>query len=64
MTKVLLDLNHPEFQKDWFALERQEALAVLATLNKYAVIKIHRALERTGHETDVNPSASKHVCRG
>jgi hypothetical protein len=34
MAKVLLDLNHAAFQKDWFALERQEAFAVLATLTK------------------------------
>jgi len=34
---ISLDLNNPEFQQDWFALEREEALAVLATLRK-----IHR----------------------
>jgi len=31
---IALDLNNPEFQKDWFALPRDEALAVLATLRK------------------------------
>ena len=34
MAKVLLDLNNAEFQKDWFSLEKQEALAVLATLTR------------------------------
>lgn len=34
---IALDLNNPEFQQDWFALEHEEALAVLATLRK-----IHR----------------------
>jgi hypothetical protein len=29
-----LDLNNPAFQEDWFALERQEALAVFASLRK------------------------------
>jgi hypothetical protein len=32
--RVLLDLNNPVFQDAWFALERDEALAVLATLRK------------------------------
>jgi hypothetical protein len=31
---VLLDLNNPAFQESWFALEREEALAVLATLRR------------------------------
>ncbi len=34
MARVLLDLNDPAFQKDWFALEREEAWAVLGTLKK------------------------------
>lgn len=34
MAHIALDLNNPEFQKNWFALERDEALAVLATLRK------------------------------
>jgi hypothetical protein len=34
MARIALDLNNPVFQQDWFALERQEALAVLATLRK------------------------------
>ena len=34
MPRVLLDLNNPAFQESWFALERGEALAVLATLTK------------------------------
>jgi hypothetical protein len=34
MARVLLDLNNPEFQKNWVALEREEQLAVLATLGK------------------------------
>src|SRR5271154_3534843 len=34
MARVLLDLNNPVFQEGWLALERGEALAVLATLRK------------------------------
>ena len=34
MSRILLDLNNPVFQAGWFALERDEALAVLATLKK------------------------------
>jgi hypothetical protein len=34
VARIALDLNNPEFQRDWFALERDEALAVLATLRK------------------------------
>lgn len=29
-----VDLNNPVFQRSWFALERDEALAVLKTLEK------------------------------
>jgi hypothetical protein len=34
MARVRLDLNNPVFQKVWFALGREEALAVLASLRK------------------------------
>ena len=34
MARVLLDLNNPAFQEGWFTLEREEALAVVATLRK------------------------------
>ena len=34
MPGILLDLNNPAFQETWFALDRSEALAVLATLRK------------------------------
>jgi len=34
VARIALDLNNPEFQRDWFALERDEALTVLATLRK------------------------------
>ncbi len=34
MPHVLLDLNNPAFQETWFALEREESLAVLATLRR------------------------------
>ena len=34
MARVLLDPNNPVFQEAWFALEREDALAVLATLKK------------------------------
>jgi hypothetical protein len=34
MARILVDLNNPMFQEQWFSLERREALAVLATLQK------------------------------
>jgi hypothetical protein len=34
VTQILLDLSNPAFQGDWFALERDAALAVLAALKK------------------------------
>jgi len=34
VARIALDLNNPEFQSDWFALERDDVLAVLATLRK------------------------------
>jgi hypothetical protein len=34
MDRILLDLHNPVFQETWFALEREEALAVLGTLRK------------------------------
>jgi hypothetical protein len=34
MDRILLDLNNPVLQETWFALEREEALAVLGTLRK------------------------------
>jgi len=34
MARVLPDLNNPGFQEKWFALEREDALAVLTTLRK------------------------------
>jgi hypothetical protein len=38
MARVVLDLNSPVFQEDWFALEREEALSVLATLRKIRLL--------------------------
>jgi hypothetical protein len=37
MARVPLDLNNPVFQRNWFALEREEQLAVLGTL-----VRIHQ----------------------
>ena len=34
MARILLDLSNPTFQADWFALERDAALAVLSALKK------------------------------
>lgn len=34
MTKVKIDLNNPEFQKDLFALEKSDQLALIRTLRK------------------------------
>lgn len=34
MARILLDLSNPVFQADWFALEREAALAVLTALKK------------------------------
>ena len=33
---VQLDLNNPEFQKQWFALQKEQQLVVLKTLKKIA----------------------------
>ncbi len=38
MARVLLDLNNPVFQQEWFALERDEAMSVLATLRKIRLL--------------------------
>ena len=34
MAGILLDLNAASFQRDWFAMERDDAQAVLETLRK------------------------------
>jgi hypothetical protein len=34
VARILLDLSNPVFQADWFALDRAQAQAVLATLKK------------------------------
>jgi hypothetical protein len=34
MARISLDLNNPAFHVGWFALERDDALAVLSTLKK------------------------------
>ena len=34
MDRILLDLNNPVFQQTWFAMEREEAPAVLAALRR------------------------------
>jgi hypothetical protein len=34
VARILLDLSNPAFQGDWFALEGNEALAVLSALKK------------------------------
>jgi hypothetical protein len=34
MARVVLDLNNPEFQRNWFSLEREEQLGVLSALGK------------------------------
>ena len=36
MAHILLDLNNEEFQRDWFALGREEAVAVFSSLQKIA----------------------------
>lgn len=34
MPTILLDLNSDDFQRGWFALEKEDALAIFATLRK------------------------------
>ena len=34
MTKIKIDLNNPEFQKDLFSLQKNEQLALIKTLRK------------------------------
>lgn len=36
MSGVRLDLNNPVFQRQWFALEKEDRLAVLSSLEKLA----------------------------
>lgn len=38
MARVALDLNAERFQRDWFALEREEAAAVFTALKKIATL--------------------------
>lgn len=38
MARVLVDLNNPVFQQEWFALEREEAMSLLATLRKIRLL--------------------------
>ena len=38
IARVLLDLNNPVFQQEWLALEREEAISVLATLRKIRLL--------------------------
>lgn len=38
MIKVKIDLNNPEFQKDLFALEKNDQLALIRTLRKISNI--------------------------
>jgi hypothetical protein len=48
MARVLLDLNNPEFQQEWFALEREEAMSVLATLRKIHVLDLEQLYRDKG----------------
>lgn len=34
MSEIKIDLNNPEFQRDFFALEKNEQLALIRTLKK------------------------------
>jgi hypothetical protein len=34
MTKIKIDMNNPDFQKDFFSLEKQEQIALIKTLKK------------------------------
>lgn len=34
MTEIKIDMNNPEFQKDFFSLEKKEQLALIKTLKK------------------------------
>lgn len=36
MTKIILDLNEPEFQNEFFELQKDEQLSLLNTLKKIA----------------------------
>lgn len=40
MSKILLDLNYPEFQEQLFSLEKHEQRALLNTLKKTQSIKL------------------------
>ena len=40
MTKILLDMNTPKFQKRLFSLEKVEQRSLLNTLNKIIILKL------------------------
>lgn len=48
MKKILLDLNNPIFQEDLFALQKQEALAVLKTLKKISQLTWEQLYQDSG----------------
>src|SRR5579864_2421346 len=48
MARVVLDLNNPVFQESWFALEREDTLAVLATLKKLRQLECDQLYRERG----------------
>jgi hypothetical protein len=58
MARVLLDLNNPVFQQDWFALEREQAMSVLATLRKLRLLDWEQLYRDKGlHWEAINSSS-------
>ncbi len=39
MTEIKIDMNNPEFQRDFFELEKKEQIALITTLKKIRQLK-------------------------
>ena len=42
MTAIKIDMNNPEFQRDFFNLEKSEQLALIKTLKKIKLLTWHQ----------------------
>jgi len=58
IARVLLDLNNPVFQQEWLALEREEAISVLATLRKIRLLDWEQLYRDKGLHWEVINSRS------
>ena len=56
---IRLDLNNPEFQEQWFALEQPERLAVLNCCGKLAVMEWNSVYSDRGLNWEVIQSRTR-----